>query len=242
MLFAILASCASLTTPGRIDVEPLRDFFRLCESDLEKAKQVIIDRDLIKNLTHLRRMDNGGKKYYLLERESITAMIKSVTEGVYSDFILVNRDGTVVYTMDNDGLFGWTARAGTALGDCLANRDTVPYISGAFSLPADPERHIAVSSKVSGGNTMPGIFILLVDIRKIRELVGKQSFIVDARGNYEVAGDNQKINTPYGDFEKIDLSRSGDELAVRRFSRSAGGSAWYRFFRYSNLLWIVVTE
>jgi hypothetical protein len=241
----IAASCATIPPLGGIDVSPLKNFFQLCESDLEKGKKVIIENDLVKNLSHLQRMDNGGNKYYLLEREAITAMIKSVTEGVYSDFILINRDGSVVYTMTNDKLFAGNVRTTlgkTALAACYDNRDTSPYIASVPSLPTDTGCYIAVSSKVMGGNTMPGIFILIVDTQKIQKLIGEKSYAIGSNGNYEVTGDRGVINTHYGDFDKIDLSASHDELAIRRFSRSSGGSAVYRFFHYSNLLWILVTE
>src|SRR4030042_4555789 len=106
----LISSCATIQAPGFIDITSLKGLFKLCESDLEKAKKVIIEKDLVKILSHLQKMDSGGKKYYLLEREAITSMIKSVTEGVYSDFILINRDGTVVYTMANDKLFAGNVR------------------------------------------------------------------------------------------------------------------------------------
>lgn len=245
ILFIFLASCATIPPLGGIDVSPLKNFFQLCESDLEKATKVIIENDLVKNLSHLQRMDNGGNKYYLLERDAITAMIKSVTEGVYSDFILINRDGTVVYTMTNDKLFAGNVRTTlgkTALAACYDNRDTSPYIAGVPYLPSDAGAYVAVSSKVQGGNTMPGIFILMVDIQKIQKLIGKHSYAIGLDGKYEIAPDRRIINTHYDDFDKIEVSRSSDELAVRRFSRSTGGSAAYRFFHYSNLLWILVTE
>jgi hypothetical protein len=241
----IAASCATILPPGVIDVSPLKSFFQLCESDLEKAAKVIVENDMVKNLSHLQRMDNGGNKYYLLEREAITAMIKSVTEGVYSDFILINRDGIVVYTMTNDKLFAGnvkTTLGKTALAACYENRDTSPYIVTVPSLPSDTGCYIAVSSKVKGGNTMPGIFILMVDIQKIHKLIGEKSCIIGSNGNYEVAGDRRVINTHYSDFDKIDLSASYDEVAIRCFSRPSGRNVIYRFFHYSNLLWILVTE
>ncbi len=240
------SSCAIAPIPGNEGMTPLKNLFQLCESDLEKAKKVIIERDLIKMLTHLQRMDSGGDKYYLLERESITSMIKSVTEGVYSDFIIINKEGTVVYTMKNDGIFARNVRTtlgNTALGLCYVNRETKPFIASMASSPLYWDGYyIAVSSEVSAPDTMPGIFILMFDMEKVQRLVGGKSFIVGPKGTYEVAEDRQKINTAYGDFTRIDLSGTPDEFAVRRFSRSSGGSAQYRLFTYSNLRWIIITE
>jgi hypothetical protein len=241
----LTSSCATVQAPGFIDITSLKGLFKLCESDLEKAKKVIIDKDLVKILSHLQKMDSGGKKYYLLEREAITAMIKAVTEGVYSDFILLNRDGTVVYTMVNDKLFAGNVRttlAKSALSSCYENREVSPYIASVPHLPADAGAYVAVSSKVQGGNTMPGIFILIIDTQKIQKIIGKKSYAIGSNGMYEVAADRQIINTRYRDFDKIDLSNSRDELAVRSFSRSSGATAHYRFFNYSNLSWILITE
>ncbi len=250
--FAILtgaflaASCTSLPSPGSVNTTPLKSLFELCKADLEKAKKVIIERDLIKMLTHLQRMDGGGDKYYLLERDGITSMIKSVTGGVYSDFVLINREGTVVYTMKNDGIFARNVRTTlgkTALGRCYANREIKPFITSMSSEPLYWDGYyIAVSSEISAPGTMPGIFILMVDMEKVQRLVGEKSFIIGPMGTYEVAEDHNKINTAYSDFDRIDLSAPRSELTVRRFSRSTGGSAEYRLFNYSNLRWVIITE
>jgi hypothetical protein len=50
-------------------------------------------------------MNDGGSKYYLLEKESISAMIRSTARETYHDLILVNSSGTVLYTMQNETLF-----------------------------------------------------------------------------------------------------------------------------------------
>jgi hypothetical protein len=251
-LFAILfstvisASCATSPPPGPVNISPLKSLFELCESDLEKAKKVIIERDLIKMLTHLQHMDRGGDKYYLLERDGITSMIKSVTEGIYSDFVLINGEGTVVYTMKNDGIFARNVRTTlgkTALGLCYANRETKPFIASVASAPLYWDGYyIAISTEVTAPGTMPGIFILMVDMEKVQRLVGEKSFIIGPMGTYEVAGDRQKIHTTYADFDRINLSDPANNLTVHRFSRSAGGSAVYRLFHFSNLRWVIITE
>lgn len=242
----MIGSCATAPSPAPGGIDSLKNFFGLCESDLEKAKKVIIERDLIKMLTHLQHMDNGGDKYYLLEREGITTMIKAVTEGIYSDFILINKEGSVIYTMKNNGIFARNVRTAlgkTALNACYENRDTIPYIA---SVAPDPpywdEHYIAVSAKITAPNTMPGIFILLVDIGKIQTIIGEKSFILGRDGTYQVAADRRNIRAPFADFARIDSTVPAGEHAVRRFSRSSGGTATYRLFQYSNLNWIIVNE
>ncbi len=248
IIFILLlgASCGTVQSPGPAGVSPLKSLFELCESDLEKAKKVIIERDLVKMLTHLQLMDNGGDKYYLLERDSITSMIKAVTAGVYSDFILINKEGTVVYTMENNGIFAKNVRTSlgrTALRSCYVNRDIKPFIASVASAPFYWDGYyIAISSEVNAPGTLAGTFILLIDMEKVQKLVGEKSVIVGSTGTYEVAGDRNKIHTAYVDFDRIDLSSPCSDLAVRRFSRSTGGSAAYRLFNYSNLRWIIITE
>ena len=73
--------------------------------DIGNASRIVIDNDLILNLTHLQSMNGGGRKYYLLERDTISYMLSSVTQNLYRDIILVNWGGTVVYTMSDDGIF-----------------------------------------------------------------------------------------------------------------------------------------
>jgi hypothetical protein len=246
ILCLFLASCATAPGPGRVDIISLKNLLMVCESDLKQAGKVIVERDLVKHLAHLQRMDDGGSKYYLLEREGITAMIQSVTEGVYADFILVSEDGRVIYAMTDNGLFARNVRStrgAEALAACHARREPGPFIVTVPSLPArQGASFLAVSSPVSSDDTMPGTFILLVDMEKIRKLVGENSCIIGQKGVYEAACCGGEINTPYADFNRIDLSGSGDGLAARRFARSSGKSAEYRLFKYANLFWILVTE
>lgn len=242
----ILVSCATAPGPGRIDITSLSNLLRVCESDLRQAGRVIVERDLIKHLAHLQRMDDGGAKYYLLEREAITAMIKAVTEGVYADFILISENGTVVYTMTDNGLFARnvrSARDAEALAACHARREPGPFIVTVPFLPARRgASYLAVSSAMSGGDTMPGTFVLMVDMEKIRGLVGEDSCILGPNGAYQVACGGCEINTPYADFDRIDLSGARDGFIPRRFALSSGKSAEYRLFTYANLFWILVTE
>jgi len=240
----LLASCATFHGTGSIDIVSLKSLFRVCESDLGNARKVIVEHDLVKNLWHLQRMDKGGSKYYLLEREGITAMIKAVTEGVYDDFILVSSNGTVVYTMNDNSLFARSVRSVSgALAACHAERGPGPFVATVPPLHRDGSGpFLAVSSRVSGGNTMPGTFILLVDMEKVRKMVGERSCIIGQNGAYETACSGAETSTPYPDFDRIDLTGPSDGLAARRFTRSDGGSAEYRLFRYANLLWVFITE
>jgi len=73
--------------------------------DLKRAEGVVKKNDMIQNLSHLQRMNTGGKRYYLLERKSLTALLQSITIEQYHDIILTDRGGRVLYTMHDDTLF-----------------------------------------------------------------------------------------------------------------------------------------
>jgi hypothetical protein len=69
-------------TPVRREMSPLEGrlagFFSLCARDASSAARVVEKHDIVKMLSHFLRMDGGGKKYYLLEREHISEMILAV--------------------------------------------------------------------------------------------------------------------------------------------------------------------
>ena len=235
-----IVSCALVPVSLGPKADSLKRLIMHCASDMERAKKVIIERDIIKNLTHLQSMDNGGKKYYLLEKEAITGMLHSVTKGAYADILLVNRDGRVVYTLNSDEIFSRSVRQlnGTPLAECFENRQTAVLYSSAGKLPADPGKQcIAFSSPVSGGATMPGMFIVIVDADRIRSLIGDEDVVLDSRGNYLLSPDTEKIRTRYEYFEKIKIPSDGGGI----FTGPAGVRIAYRMVNYGALSWILVS-
>ncbi len=108
ILSGVLFFCASGAAPIEEPATPAARTPAVDEiilRDIGNASKIINDNDLIINLTHFQLMDQGGKKYYLLEKESISYMIRSVTLHLYQEIILVNREGTVVFTMHDDRIF-----------------------------------------------------------------------------------------------------------------------------------------
>lgn len=180
-------------------VRTIAEFFERAAADLERAGAVVIERDLVKNLTHLQRMNAGGDRYYLLERENLTKMIRSVTQGVYRDTIIINRDGLVVYTMHTDNLFGKNvlgALRTTELRGCYENRTLPLYVSEVTAMPGDDDRRsILVSMKVSGGNTMGGILVLQIDTALIARTIGT-TVCVGGDGRYRIHRSAAAIGTP----------------------------------------------
>ena len=90
---------------------PAAGFFGILERDLTNTAAVITNNELIRNLTHLQRMDSGGNHYYPLEREALTKMIQSLSTHPYADCFLLNASGTVIYTMYDNRLFAKNAES-----------------------------------------------------------------------------------------------------------------------------------
>ncbi|HOO72527.1 MAG TPA: hypothetical protein PK926_12265 [Spirochaetota bacterium] len=246
LLLVIITSCSPQVKEEQRDlvVKTLEDFFIRCEQDIERASKVILDHDIIKNLTHLKMMNAGGRKYYLLERESISDMINAVTEGVYADYILINKEGDIIYTRTNDDIFGKNVRtslAKTPLKACYENRDIPVFFQDVTPLSdANGEYYIFVSTKVKGGNTFPGIFILQFDVEKLREVLDKKTDIIGADGLFRLSGKPITPYTPYEYFSNINAPnpKNGDRGV---FSRP-GGTTSYRFFSHDTINWILIRE
>jgi len=168
----------------------LMRFFALCERDAAGGVGVVERHDIVKMLTHFLRMDGGGKKYYLLEREHISEMILAVTEGLYSDFILINRHGVVVYSRENDDIFGKNVRTSLAdspLARCFANQDKELHVEDVAEFPPGSGRYgIFISSKIVVENTFHGIFILQAGIDKMDGYLEDKTEVLDYNGRYRL--------------------------------------------------------
>jgi hypothetical protein len=248
----LLLSCTSrsidprgeISPPPKINPDSLINFFRVCEIDIHNATRVIVERDIVRNLTHLQRMNQGGRKYYLLEREAISEMIKAVTKGLYEDFILINRHGTVVYSMVNDTIFAKgvkTYLVDTPLYDCFVNTVGDIYIKDITESPILSENpNLFISSPVVKENSLHGIFILQVDIKKIEEVMGTNSFIIDSEGTYRVSRYREKIFNPFPYFDKMSLSALSYKQVLPLIAEGKTYSCYP--FTFKNLSWIVISE
>ena len=226
------------------EINGLSGFFRMCERDVQSAIGVINARDLVRNLTHLHRMNYGGKKYYLLERESITEMIQAVTEGVYSDFILVNSHGLIVYTRENDQIFGQnvnTSLKGSPLSHCfssvaegvhLEDVSQFPSASGLYSMFA--------ASKVVDDESGHGAFILQIDLERICGLIDEKTVIIDESGLYRASRRKDDILNSYPRFHLLEGSGLNSEGA-ETFTLEGGVYTCYAF-HFNNLRWILIDE
>ena len=222
----------------------LADFFSRCELDMDKAGQVVAQEDIIKNLSHLHRMDSGGRKYYILERDAISRMIHAVTQDIYSDFIIINDSGTIIFTAHNDYLFGKNIKRElrtSALARCADTGDGEIHIHDVTILDSNPPAYaILISKRLKGGNAFPGTFILQLDTEQIGRIFTSPTEIIGPDGKYRVASRELTL-LPYPRQETVSLCRNlnaGESVNFR------DNSTEYRCrdFRYRDLSWFVISQ
>lgn len=252
ILITILLNCSCCairvnekdTTVCKGNPDSLVNFFRVCERDMKNSIEIISKRDLIKTLTHFQRFNPGGKKYYLLERESLSAMIQSATRGLYEDFILMNKHGVVVYTRTNDSIFAQSTKGAlksTPLHDCFTNATKEIYIRDISQAPSISDNFsLFIASKVYRGDSYQGVFILQVAINKIEKLINQDSFILDYLGNFKVSKNRHMIFNQFPYFKRIKIYSENSEGVRQQMTEDKKYS--YYTFNYKNLSWIIVTE
>jgi len=244
VFMALNASCSvKKEAPVKQELSPLDGklaaFFHLCAKDAGSGAKVVQKHDIVKMLTHFLRMDGGGKKYYLLEREHISEMIFAVTEGLYSDFILINKHGVVVYSRENDDIFGKNVR--TALSDsplarCFAQQDRELHVEDvAFFPPGSGRYGIFISSRIVVENSFHGIFILQTGIEKIEGYLDGKTEILDYEGRYRISPRRELIMTEHPLFKRMEPGKAGVVSADGKFYE-------YHPFEFSGIRWLIVGE
>ena len=191
------------------EIAKLEKFFRRSEHDSVKAGNVIAKNKIIQHLTHLRKMDNGGKKFYLLEKDDITEMINSVTDGIYLDYILINKHGDIVYTKKNDDLFGANVNNGfeaTPINRCFINRTGVYFEDVSYIAPSSKIYSLYISSPVYVEGSFHGVLILQVETKKISEILDAGTEIFSRDGIIRVTPFEQREFKKYSGFDKINMN------------------------------------
>ena len=231
-----------------IEVKPgnlskLESFFERSEHDSVKAGKVLEKQNIIQHLTHLRKMDSGGKKYYLLEKDDITKVINSVTEGIYIDYILINKNGDIIYTNRNDELFGTSINnlnEKSTLKKCFLNRTGVYFEDVSYLAPSSKIYSLYVSSPVYVEGNFHGVLILQVEIKKIIEILEAGTEIFSRDGVIRVTSNEEKIFTKYSGFDKIDINilDSNGEFLVKEHEIKIKFSK----FSFKEINWIIMQK
>jgi hypothetical protein len=171
-------------------------------------------------------------------------MIRSVTEGVYSDFILINRHGVVIYTMVNDDIFGKSAVTGlngSPLARCFSTKDDDVHVEDVSMFPPLSGRYsLFIALKASQDESFTGVFVLQVDSEKILSLLNSETYIISTDGKYRVTPRREEAMALYPQFDLIDqdmIRRKGSTDFV--FERSR---VLCSLFVFKNLSWILVTR
>jgi hypothetical protein len=227
------------------EADKLHQFFTICKSDIKKAVKVISDNKMIAVLTHLKKMDMEGRKYYLLERENLTDMIKSVTEGTYSDLILVNNSGVIIYTMINDEIFGKSVKhhyKDTALNACFnKSTDSDLYINDVSFFPVtngSPKLFVSLPDKID--NYVRGIFIIQIDVEIIEKLMGEKITIIGQDGKLKISKNREAILTGYIYWDKLNIININN-VTKQNFEVENKKYIYYPY-NFNTLSWIVISE
>jgi hypothetical protein len=226
------------------EADRLTKFFQMCNSDIRKAVDIIAAHKMSGMLTHLKKMDMDGKKYYLLEREHLTEMIKSVNEGTYSDLILINNKGVIIYTMTNDDIFGKHVKyhlKDSALERCFDNSANGFYLTDVVRFPPDNgNAAIFAAFPDKTDDYIKGVFVIQINMEIIDALFEKKTVIIGSDGNYRLDKDLGNIFKPYKYLDKIDLVKAGNtgkgefEIQNKKYH--------FYSFNYGTLSWIIIPE
>lgn len=247
-LLILLLTSISCNTFSSTDKEQetnkLKNFFKTCESDIVKSVQIIEKYNIINNLTHLLYMNSGGKKYYLLERENISEMINAVTEGLYTDIILINNSGTIIYTMHNDDIFGKNINSNYQT-DAISNSFTESsktgfFISNFVNFPDISDNKVLFASyPAKYEKNIAGILFIQINKNIIENLFDKEKIIIfDRSGNTILYKNNaDKLNAYYNARMSYHLEKNNE--AIFKCDNNKCGS--YRFI-FNNIDWLVLEE
>ena len=225
------------------EVDKLESFFKRSELDSIKACNVIKKHRIIQHLTHLRAMDSGGKKYYLLEKQYITEMINSVTEGIYSNYILINKIGDIVYSKNDDDLFGLNINKGydsSPIKKCFSNKRDVYFEDITNAVPMSKSYSLFISSPVYVEEDFHGILILQIDVKKINELLETGTEILNRDGIFKVSSFEEKIFSKYSEFDKINIDSldNNEEFLLNVQNEKLKFSK----FSFRNINWILINR
>lgn len=247
----VLMSCASpekqvnqpVIIKPAFDLSTLEGFFKTTEADALRAKQVVEKNKIIFNLTHLKLMNTGGRKYYLLERENITEMINAVTEGIYLDYILINRSGDIIYTRTDENIFGSNINTGfedTPIRKCYTSRDAVHFEDVSAMTTASSILGLYVSVPIVSEDGFQGTLILQIDIDRINHFFDEKTDIISREGLIRVTADRKRILSQYYGFTAIDIPSLDRDSSWS--DNSSGARTDYSIFKYKNISWIIARK
>lgn len=190
LLFIILLlflSCAKTEIRQSPSFDRLSNLMSETFNSLAKASETISSKNLIKNLSHLNRMNYGGSHYYPLEREAITEIINSLSSSDFSECILMNAEGKIIYTMKDDEILGksyvsfGSSPLPSLFEKTIAGEQSIYDFSIFPSSSTDPAVFFAVP--VKDREKIIGVLIGAVPSEKIKSSVSNLAMITDKDNN-----------------------------------------------------------
>lgn len=243
MLFPLfIVLCASSCGKKEVIVSEPKEsaaagFFGIIERDLNNTASVITNNELIRNLTHLQRMDSGGNHYYPLEREALTKMIQSLSTHPYADCFLLNASGTVIYTMYENRLFSKNAESfpKSLAAPHRHAKAGEPWIVDTAEFPEmNGGPRLLFSIPVKRGSEIEGALIAALNESDIAGALALKGKAVDRLGIIRLSSDASELFTAVPDLNL-------EDVAAAKSAETASGRVRLTPFAFRNLQWIIVT-
>lgn len=210
-----------------------RGFFETFEHDLVSTSKVISNNELIKNLTHLQRMDSGGSHYYPLEREALTNMIQALSSYTYADCILLNMSGTVIYTMYDNKLLAKKAESFPSSLSILFRhaKEGEPYLLDIAEFPemAGPPRLI-FAVPVKRGLETEGVLIAAITAEDTAKIIHLKGRALDQTGVVRLSAVMSELFTRIPEFQTVTASDNERKITAsgtRLFPMTFRNLQWY---------------
>ena len=231
-------SCAKKQTRQPDAPDPVQQFFTAFENDLTNTTKIIASNELIKNLTHLQRMDFGGSRFYPLERDALTKMIQSLSSYTYAECFLLNGTGTVIYTMFDDKMFSRNAESfQNSLAILFRHcKEGEPYVMDVSDFPElAGSKRLYFGMPVKRGLNVEGVLIAALNAADVMKYAAIQEEAVDRNGIIRLSRRSEDLLTENAAVKAAAENNPGNDLTAE----SAGQEYRYRLFSFRNIRWFI---
>ena len=232
-----LLSCNSVAiNNNHPSKDKLSSFFDECSSVLQQASNIISEKQLIKTLNHLNKMDNGGNKYYLLEKEDLNKMINNLSKISFDDCFIVNEKEVIIYSMFNNDFLDKhisyypTSHLETLYKIAKEGKSSVADVS--IFPPNGTRKELLFATPIKNGEKTIGVLIAAISPQVLSETIGKNFFIIDKDGIYKAHSNYNLILSSYN---------KKTPPFVKNEAFTLGKNTFYSF-SYKSLEWFLVTD
>jgi hypothetical protein len=231
LCFLMCISCSKENVINKKDTvskSGMQNFFETFEKDLLNSTRVIAEQDLVNNLTHLQKMGWGGSKYYPLEREALTKMLKELSSYTYAECILFNKSGTIIYSMVDDTLLSRHAGSFSRdLGQIYNNsKEGKSFILETIEFPiTSGNKVLFLSMPVMKKNVMQGVLVAGIHAEMLPQYTSIHKTVVNNERVIMFDTEKEKILTSCQTCPSI--SENND---------------LYTLFTYLNIVWFIYNK